>query len=63
MNPEFGQWQQTHAIAIKKVFGNVVAIAFQNIFHSKKHQNNIFKKIIFDINTSKWSENTKKILI
>jgi hypothetical protein len=29
------------------------------------HQNNffIFLKIIFDISVSKWSENTKKILI
>jgi hypothetical protein len=36
------------------VFGSVVAVVFQNIFHLEMHQNNIFfyfLKIIFDINT------------
>jgi len=37
------------------VFGSVVAIAFQSVFHLKMHQNNIclFLKIIFNINTLK----------
>jgi hypothetical protein len=44
------------------VFESVIVITFQNVFHSKIHQNNIFYffKIIFDINTLKWSKNTKK---
>jgi hypothetical protein len=50
-----------------KIFGrNMVAIVFQNVFYLKMHQNNIFiyfLKIIFDINISKWSENTKNISI
>jgi hypothetical protein len=44
----------------------VVAVLFQNVFYLKMHQNNIFfyfLKIIFDISTSKWSENTKNISI
>jgi hypothetical protein len=37
-------------------------VAFQSVFYSEIHQNNIFyfKKIIFDISTSKGSENIKK---
>jgi hypothetical protein len=50
-----------------KIFGkNMVVVVFQNVFYLKMHQNNIFfyfLKIIFDINVSKWSENTKNILI
>jgi len=45
------------------VFGSVVAVAFQSVFHLKIHQNNnfyYFLRIIFDINISKWSKNTKK---
>jgi len=44
----------------------MVAVAFQNVFHLKIYRNNIFiyfLKIIFDISTSKLSENIKKILI
>jgi hypothetical protein len=37
------------------LFESVVAVAFHNIFY--------FLKIIFDISASKWSKNTKKILI
>ena len=35
------------------------------VFRLKMHQKNIFyfKKIIYNINTSKWYENNKKILI
>jgi hypothetical protein len=46
------------------VFESVIAVAFQSVFYLKIHQNNIyFLKIYFDTSTSKWSENTKKILI
>jgi len=41
-------------------------LLFKVFFIKKMYQNNIFfifKKIIFDINASKWSKNTKKILI
>jgi len=43
----------------------VVVIAFQSVFHSEKCANNIFYflKIIFEINTSKWFENIKNILL
>jgi hypothetical protein len=44
------------------MFESVVAVAFQSVFYLKIYQNNIFfKKIIFDINTSKRSEKIKKI--
>jgi hypothetical protein len=47
------------------MFGNVIIFAFQNVFYSKMYQNNIFYflKLIFNISTSKWSENTHKKLI
>jgi hypothetical protein len=46
------------------VFESVVAVAFQSVFNSEMHQNNIlFFKFIFDINASKRFKNTKKILI
>jgi hypothetical protein len=32
---------------------SVVAVVFQNDFYLEMHQNNFFKKIIFDISTSK----------
>jgi hypothetical protein len=35
------------------LFGTVITIAFESVFHMKMHQNNFFKKIIFNINTSK----------
>jgi hypothetical protein len=40
-------------------------VVFQSAFHLEMYQNHFFYflKIIFDINSSKWSENTKKILI
>jgi hypothetical protein len=43
----------------------VVAVAFQIVFRVKMHANDFFYflKIIFDISTSKWFENTKNILI
>jgi len=50
----------------KMFIGSVVAVPFQNVFYLKMYQNNIFfyfLKIIFDISTSKWSENTKNISI
>jgi hypothetical protein len=46
-----------------EIFGScVIAVAFQNGFYLEIHQNNFFYflKIIFYINASKWSENTKK---
>ena len=47
-----------------KIFGSCV-VAFQSVFYLEMHQNNFFYffKIIFDISASKWSENTKTILI
>jgi hypothetical protein len=41
----------------------VVVVVFQSAFCSEMHQNNIFylKKIIFNINTSKWFENKRNI--
>jgi hypothetical protein len=46
---------------MKNPFGIVVAVVFQSAFYLRMHQNNIFfkKKFIFDIGTSKRSENTK----
>ena len=43
----------------------VVWLLFQSVFYLEMHQNNFFYffKIIFDISASKWSENTKTILI
>ena len=40
------------------MFGSVVAVAFQIIFHAEMHANDFFYflKIIFDINTSKQSK-------
>jgi hypothetical protein len=46
------------------MFVIVVAVAVQSVFRLEIHQNNIFfyfLKIIFEINTSKRSENIKKI--
>jgi hypothetical protein len=45
------------------LFSSVVAIVFQNVFHSKIYQNNIFYfiKINFDTNTLKQSKNILKI--
>jgi hypothetical protein len=63
------QWNKVVCLSDKsltRVFESVVTVAFQNVFCSKMYQNNIyfyFKKIIFNISISKWSENTKKILI
>jgi len=47
------------------MFRIVVTVVFYSVFYSEIYQNNIFYflKIIFDINASKWSKNTKKILI
>jgi hypothetical protein len=42
----------------------ILLFEVSNVFCLEMNQNNIFfKKIIFDIRTSKWSENTKKLLI
>jgi hypothetical protein len=40
---------------LQYVFGSVVLVIFQNIFHAEMHQNNFFYflKIIFEISTSK----------
>jgi len=46
------------------LFESGVAVAFQNIFHSEMHQNDIFfyfLKIIFEINASKRSKTLKNI--
>ena len=41
------------------MFGSVVIIIFLIIFHDEMHVNDIFfKKIIFDISTSKQSKHT-----
>jgi hypothetical protein len=38
-------------------------LLFKSDFYLKIHQNNLFfKKIIFDTNTLKWFENTKKLI-
>jgi len=52
-------------ILSKIVFRNMVAVSVQNTFHLEIHKNNIyfFKKIIFDINISKRSENIKKLIL
>lgn len=47
----------------KGVFRSAVAVAFQNVFCSEMHQNNIvfhFLKFISDITTSKRFENIEK---
>jgi hypothetical protein len=47
----------------RNLFHSVVAVVVQSVFRLEMHQNNIFfyfKKIIFEINTSKLSENIKK---
>jgi hypothetical protein len=46
------------------MFGSVVAVAFQSVFHAEMHQNDIFFhffKIIFKISASKRSKTYKKI--
>jgi len=45
------------------VFEIVVTVAVQSTFHLEMHQNKkkYFLKIIFDISTSKRSENIKKL--
>jgi hypothetical protein len=47
------------------MFGSVVVVAFQSVFHSEKYVNNIFLffKIIFEISTLKLFKNIKNILI
>jgi hypothetical protein len=46
------------------VFDIAVAVAFQSVFCSKIHQNNIYiLKFIFDTSTSKRFENTKKLIL
>jgi hypothetical protein len=52
-------------ILSKIVFRNVVAVSVQNTFRLEIHKNNIYflKKIIFDINISKRSENIKKLIL
>ena len=44
---------------MKDLFGIMIAVAVQNAFYLEIHQNEffIFKKIIFNISTSKRSEN------
>jgi hypothetical protein len=39
--------------AVSGVFRSMVVVTFQSVFHSEMYQNNILKKIIFDISTSK----------
>jgi hypothetical protein len=47
------------------LFEIVVAVTVQSAFHLKMYQNNFFyfKKIIFDISTSKRSKNIKKFIL
>jgi hypothetical protein len=48
-------------LAVSGVFESIVVVVFQSVFRSEMHHNNIFLKkiIIFDISTSKRSENNK----
>ena len=48
---------------MKDMFKSVVVVVFQNMFYLEMHQNNIFFKIIFDINISKRFENIKKLIL
>jgi hypothetical protein len=45
------------------MFGSVVVVVFQIIFHAEMHVNDFFYflKIIFDISTSKHPKHTKHI--
>ena len=53
-----------HFLVKLGLFEIVVAAAVQSAFRLKMHQNDVFyfKKIIFEISTSKRSENIKKLL-
>ena len=54
----------TLKIKFKCLFGSLVAVAFQNVFHVEMYQNNIyflFFKFIFKINTSKQFKIYKKL--
>jgi len=47
------------------MFKSVVIVAFQSVFHSEMHQNNIYyflKKIIFDVNHQNNPKNIKQLL-
>jgi hypothetical protein len=45
------------------LFGSVVAVTFQSVFHSEMHQNDVFSsfKIIFEISILKRFKTNKKI--
>jgi len=49
------------SLYFKRVFDSVVAVAFQITFRAEMHANDVFyfKKIIFDISTSKRSKTYK----
>ena len=56
----------TDSLGYVRVFESVVAVAFQSVFHSEMHQNNVFLfflKSNFDISTLKRSENTIIIIV
>ena len=45
------------------MFGSVVTVAFQSVFHAEMYQNDVFLfflKIIFEISASKRSKTQKK---
>jgi len=46
-----------------KHYQSMVNVSFQSIFFLQIYQNNILKKIIFEISISKRYKNNKKILI
>jgi len=43
------------------MFGSVVTIAFQSVFHSKTHQNNIFLKLFLTLTHKMILKNKKNI--
>jgi len=45
------------------VFESVVTVTFQSVFYLETYQNIFLKKIIFNINSSKWFEKIYKKLI
>jgi len=51
--------------SIKTLFGIVIMVVVQNVFHSEIHQNKVFyfSKIIFNINTLKRPKNIKLFFI
>jgi hypothetical protein len=60
----YGLVNSINSDQFKGIFENMVAVAFQNDFHTEMYQNNIFfyfLKIIFEISASKRYKTYKKI--